>query len=171
MRERSLARTGLNLLLVGIIGTLLAGSFPRTYAQVQARPGRRMPDEGAQHVAEGTPIRSRNLPPTSGPHYPATVEWGVYTEPTPEGYWVHNLEQGGIVLLYNGPEGCAGLVWQLEGLYRSLPPGKHKRVKLIAAPYLNPIGSPAGGHRKRRMTGVDTRAAANNPNQLEADDG
>ena len=129
-------RVGPAFIVAGIMGALLAGAFPRAVAEPQVRPGRQVPDEGAEHVPEGTPIRYRNSPPTSGPHYPLTVEWGVYTEPIPEGYWVHNLEHGGIVLLYNCPEGCLGLVRQVEGLYRSLPPGKHRQIKLVVAPYL-----------------------------------
>ncbi len=38
-------------------------------------------------------------PPASGPHYPVWTRWGVWPD-VPRGYWVHNLEHGGVVFLY-----------------------------------------------------------------------
>jgi hypothetical protein len=47
-----------------------------------------------------------DLPPAGGPHESCWGNWGVQaTELRPE-RWVHNLEHGGIVFLYNCPDGC-----------------------------------------------------------------
>lgn len=91
--------------------------------------------EGADHVPEGTNIVYRSYPPASGPHYGRTASYGVHTEEVPEGYWVHNLEHGAIVVLYNCPEGCPGLVDQLRELYNTAPKGKYGQVKMVVAPY------------------------------------
>ena len=97
--------------------------------------GRYVASEGRGHVAEGQPISYKNTPPSSGTHYPSTVPWGVYQEEVAEGYWVHNLEHGGVVLLYNCPDGCPELKQQLEETFKTFPPGKYGQVKLVVTPY------------------------------------
>lgn len=69
-------------------------------------PGYVQPDMGAVHVPAGERVRYLSCPPASGRHYaqPAgPIRAGVYGPndgTIPQG-WVHNLEHGGIVLLYN----------------------------------------------------------------------
>ena len=99
-----------------------------------------MPDEGRNHVTPGAVIVYKHYPPTSGTHYYIWAPLGVYPAPTfphplPEGYWVHNLEHGAIVILYNCPKGCPALAAQLAGLLHTLPNDKHGQVKLIVTPY------------------------------------
>lgn len=52
------------------------------------------------------PVRYPDPPPTSGPHNPCWGRWGVHDEPLAAERWVHNLEHGGVVFLYNCPDGC-----------------------------------------------------------------
>src|SRR5262245_37068183 len=78
-----------------------AGSAPELVT------GRQMPDEGQGHVPEGTQITYKNQPPSSGQHYPRPYGYGFYTEPVVAGFWVHNLEHGSVVILYNCPTDCA----------------------------------------------------------------
>jgi hypothetical protein len=59
------------------------------------------PDEGRQHIAEGTPITYNTDPPTSGPHYPIPQEGGFYTREILPGYLVHTMEHGGIIIYYD----------------------------------------------------------------------
>jgi hypothetical protein len=54
----------------------------------------------AQHLPEGTAIDYATNPPAGGPHYPVWATWGVHMNPVPRPYYVHNLEHGGVVLLY-----------------------------------------------------------------------
>lgn len=131
MRTATLA----SVVIVGA-AVLLLGTFSG-FAGGQALPGRQMPEEGREHVPEGTPISYRNSPPTSGPHYLRTVRWEVYDVPVPEGYWVHNLEHGDVVILYYCPQGCPELVSQLKELFRSLAKGKPEALKLVVTPYPN----------------------------------
>ena len=97
--------------------------------------GREVPSEGAAHVAQGTVIEYRNYPPSSGPHYPAPYNWGLYTEEVPEGHFVHNLEHGGVVILYKCDESCVGMERSLADLYQILPPSRFGNVKLLTSPY------------------------------------
>jgi len=66
------------------------------------------PIEGHDHVAVCSYVDYQTLPPSSGDHYPYWAAYMTYDQPVPEGYWVHNLEHGTIVLSYNcGEAGCA----------------------------------------------------------------
>lgn len=97
--------------------------------------GRAMPDEGQHHVPEGTPVAYGHAPPTSGPHWPTPARWGVYDGPVPPERWVHNLEHGGLVILYNCRTPCPELVDELRGLHATFPPSKWGHVKLLVTPY------------------------------------
>lgn len=59
------------------------------------------PSLGQAHVPDGTVVEYNSMPPTSGPHYEAPANWGVYESQQPEGALVHNLEHGGINVNYN----------------------------------------------------------------------
>lgn len=67
------------------------------------------PEMPANHVEEGADPGPYNTdPPTSGPHYASELDVGFYEEsdleeigPFPEGYLVHNLEHGYVILWYN----------------------------------------------------------------------
>ena len=63
-----------------------------------------VPYEGATHVPDGTTVTYKNNPPASGNHWPSPQPWGAYINQTiPRERWVHNLEHGGIVFLFNCP--------------------------------------------------------------------
>jgi hypothetical protein len=63
-------------------------------------------DQGNTHVAAGTPVAYAGaLPPSSGSHWPAPaapVKAGVYDQTVPFEATTHNLEHGGILIVYNG---------------------------------------------------------------------
>ncbi len=56
---------------------------------------------GNAHVAAGTEIEYQRIPPTSGTHYPTTVEAGLYEQTPPLGALVHSLEHGAVVIYYD----------------------------------------------------------------------
>jgi hypothetical protein len=53
----------------------------------------------------------------------------------PEETWVHNLEHGGIVILYRCDTPCPELVQQLREVYATFPKSKYGHVKLLINPY------------------------------------
>jgi hypothetical protein len=111
-----------------------------------------VPDEGAQHVTQGAPIIYDHYPPSSGTHYPRPAAWGVYTDPVPEGTYVHNLEHGGVVVLYNCPDTCSELQGQLQDFYDQAPPEDiFGEVKIVITPYMRELPAPvvavAWGHQ------------------------
>lgn len=91
------------------------------------------------HVAEGSPITYDSRPPIGGPHYARPYpSYGIVEHPVLPGYWVHNLEHGAIVLLYNCPNGCPDLIREIHGLYSDLPGGGKSSVReprLLVIPY------------------------------------
>ncbi|MBX4187956.1 MAG: DUF3105 domain-containing protein [Candidatus Doudnabacteria bacterium] len=65
-------------------------------------PGQLFDDLGGEHIADGSkdhPAYNSN-PPTSGWHWPAPAEWGVYDPPEADERYIHNLEHGGIWITY-----------------------------------------------------------------------
>ncbi len=83
---------------------------------------RRVPTLPGVHVDPdaGTPVWLTN-PPSSGPHFPVWTHWGAWTG-VPRGNWVHNLEHGGVALLYrcDGPE-CEARRAALVAVMNALP--------------------------------------------------
>jgi len=59
----------------------------------------------AQHI-EGD-LDYGELPPAGGPHNPCWGDFGVHDEAFAPENWVHNLEHGGVVFLYECPDGCS----------------------------------------------------------------
>ncbi len=77
-------------------------------------------NEGWAHVAEGTATTYAHNPPASGNHYAPWARYEVFATAIPRGYWVHNIEHGGIVLLYN-PGASAATIADLTAAWTAIP--------------------------------------------------
>jgi hypothetical protein len=96
----------------------------------------------ALHVAIGSDIQWDSNPPSSGPHYPIWAAYQTYDTPVPRGYYVHDLEHGAIVFVYNcGDAGCPDVVAALQAASDSLPDdplctaaGEGVRVRTVITP-------------------------------------
>ena len=96
-------------------------------------------DQGREHLPPGQTYDFYNSdPPTSGPHGPA-VEWGVHDQPVPKELLPHNLEHGGVAILYDCAAGvplddaqCRELSDQLAALVKS---NLSNRKPVLMAPY------------------------------------
>lgn len=73
------------------------------------------------HVCECSQVIYPSNPPTSGPHYPVWAAFKTYDKPVPRGFYVHDLEHGAIVVLYNCPAGCDAEVAQLAAWLDTRP--------------------------------------------------
>lgn len=113
------------------------------FQPVSTPVGQQVADEGtATHIDPGTTWNYKFYPPTSGPHYnvqgSAPVAWQTIAT-LQEGQFVHNLEHGGIAILYNCPSGsdCTTLKNQLENYVNNLAPAEptYNEVKLVMSPY------------------------------------
>ncbi len=90
------------------------------------------PSEGAQHIATD-PIEYLYAPPSSGSHRPQWGRWGEYSWLPPE-RWLHNLEHGGVALLYH-PCAPQELIDALREFARSYPPDDAGAFRWVMTPY------------------------------------
>jgi uncharacterized protein DUF3105 len=87
------------------------------------QPGDVQPDMGQGHVPRGTKLTYTYCPPASGRHYnvpdaPITARvYGPGDGIIPQG-WIHNLEHGGLVVLYRGDQPD---LEALRALYAAMP--------------------------------------------------
>ena len=116
------------------------------FQAVSTTQGQPVADEGQTHVDPSTSPTYNSYPPASGPHYSAQgiapVPWqtiGTSSSPLVEGQYIHNLEHGGIAILYNCPTGsdCTTLQNSLENYVRNLAPVEPTfgEVKVVLSPY------------------------------------
>ncbi|MCH8920363.1 MAG: DUF3105 domain-containing protein [Chloroflexi bacterium] len=108
LRHPVLIFGSLGVLAVAAVVVLLSGGG-------DSRPDYPFPvqtfeDQGRDHLAPGETYDSYNSdPPTTGPHAPAPAEWGVHDLPVAKEVLPHNMEHGGVIVLYNCSAGEAPL--------------------------------------------------------------
>lgn len=110
--RRWLWRFGLLVAIVGIAALLAVGPYNFSSASITGStaaqrdapclPGTAVLILGSPHIspAAAGSVRYNSIPPTSGPHFAATIATGVYPSTLPEGLTVHALEHGHIVIQY-----------------------------------------------------------------------
>jgi hypothetical protein len=119
------------------------------WAVLRPQPGTLIPSLGNAHVDPSQVGKNayNSTPPTSGPHLPTLASWGVHDQPLSNEQQVHNLEDGGVLVQYNCPEGCSELVSQLLAVvarYRDQVilapyPGMNTRIALTAWQRIDPF--------------------------------
>ena len=97
-------------------------------------PGTPTPNQGTELIEPGEnhdPYAT--TPPTSGPHYVISADWGVHTDPIPNEVQVRNLAGGGVLIQYqpNASDEIRTRLRELVNEFRDS--GTHCRVLL--APY------------------------------------
>lgn len=90
-------------------------------------------DQGREHIlrSEWEKFSYNSNPPTSGPHDADWTKAGIYTDSQGDGYLIHSLEHGYVVIYYNCQKDgdCEGLKQKLSDL------ANEKRLwKLIVVP-------------------------------------
>jgi uncharacterized protein DUF3105 len=156
---RQRARDRRNLFIIaGILGAaavaILVVALALNHA-AQVASGKRLPfqtvsgtvgqpvaDEGRTHVDTSTTPTYKFYPPASGPHYSAQgiapVPWQTIGT-LQEGQYIHNLEHGGMAILYDCPSGtdCTTLKNSLENYVKNLAPVEptYGEVKVVLTPY------------------------------------
>jgi hypothetical protein len=135
-------------------------------------------DEGRSHLARPQRVTYVHQPPSSGVHYSDTGAprpWGVVqTELLPEEY-VHNLEHGGIVMVYrcSGTE-CDAAYAAAQNLFNKLPKdAQFNEVKFLATPYqgMAPKVALLSWDHEQDFTGIPTVADATTFYNLFVDKG
>jgi hypothetical protein len=133
-RRRRMMVGGIAVLGAAILIALVVFLLPKPVAA----QGRQVPIEGNRtHVSQGQTVTYRNRPPSSGDHYDQPAGYGFFQREIPTGNWVHDLEHGGIVVLYR-PDLCdQSCQSQLQDTYNNAPssqlfPGTKK---MLVVPY------------------------------------
>jgi hypothetical protein len=119
-----------------------------------------MPIRGYNHVPTGSSIAWDDDPPSSGNHYPVWARWGAYEQTIPRGYWVHNLEHGGVVLLHRPDVGDAAKD-ALHAAFTAIPLDPsctHRRTILTPDPQMGPAIAAVSWGWQMVCDGVDQQA-------------
>ncbi len=87
----------------------------------------------AEHIPLPVPIVYKAAPPSSGDHRPDWARWGEYSYLPPQ-RWMHNLEHGGVALLYD-PCADPKLREQLYAFAKQVPHGPRGTFLWVLTPY------------------------------------
>ncbi|MSP91074.1 MAG: DUF3105 domain-containing protein [Myxococcales bacterium] len=90
-------------------------------------------DFGGTHVALPEVITYTDSPPASGPHRGQWARWGEYAYLPPQ-RWLHNLEHGGVALLYD-PCAPAFRVCELRALAKARAAASGGAFRWVMTPY------------------------------------
>ncbi len=143
-REARIKRRRNQRVLYGILAVVIVGGLAAllVVALLTPMPGELVSSQGNAHITEAQmgQFAYNSFPPTSGPHLGNLASWGVHDEPIPNELQVHNLEDGGVIVHYDCPDGCPDLVAQLravveryrEGVILEPYPEMEARIALTA---------------------------------------
>lgn len=111
-------------LLLGLASVLILGGGIWFLSKENSRlekslAGDEVKIESRNHVPEGTSIQYNTNPPAGGPHYPVTAHAGVYDKAPSDGYLVHSLEHGTVILWYR-EDLAKGEVEKLKGIFNKM---------------------------------------------------
>jgi len=101
-------------------------------------------DQGNLHLAalDEPHVGYNSRPPSSGPHMGSLANWGESDIQLPPELYVHNLEDGGVVLAYSCDTACPDLV---EGLRQVLVDFEGRDLLLM--PYQDVVDPDGVAHR------------------------
>lgn len=99
-RNAMFKKWGIGLVLVSLLG---GGLWWLVSVSSKPLPGIAVEDLGREHIKrdEWEKNTYNSNPPTSGSHDAEWIRAGIYDEPQGEGYLVHSLEHGYVIISYN----------------------------------------------------------------------
>jgi hypothetical protein len=130
-RTRNIIIAVFAVLIIGGSGVLYFLTNPPSFlggnsnASAPAGNAHDVADEGHNHVADGTKVAYKHQPPSSGDHYSSKLgplPWNTYKDPVQPESFVHNLEHGGVVMVYkcSGTD-CDTFYSQAQAVFAKLP--------------------------------------------------
>jgi len=120
-REKALAsRKRKKHLTYGALAIALAALGYMGYHSMMEKTSFAVPVMESPHLTSlSQPHEPYNTnPPTSGPHFEGHVEQKISSKPVPKEIMVHEMEHGGVFILYNC-KNCEDLIAKLEKIARS----------------------------------------------------
>jgi len=88
----------IGLLLIGALGW---GGYSLFKGSTSPLPGEIVPDAGRDHVTDIYGVVYTSNPPTSGTHFPVWAKPGVYDRFISDGYLIHSMEHGYVIIWYD----------------------------------------------------------------------
>lgn len=134
-RTANLTKWLVILVLVGALG-LIGWWFWREISK--PLPGLQLPDLGQAHVTDISNVVYNSNPPTSGSHFPVWAKKGVYDRVISDGYLIHSLEHGYIVISYN----CGGEIQNAVATESAKPLTQMKVGGAGAMSFFGPTNAP-----------------------------
>lgn len=95
MTKRKVINLGIALLVLGALTFWIYKEITRPL------PGEAAPDLGREHVTDIAGVEYSSNPPSSGPHFAIWAKKGVYDRLISDGYFIHSLEHGYVVISYD----------------------------------------------------------------------
>lgn len=84
-----------------VVGIVIVAGFWLWKEITKPLPGQMMADMGREHITDISDVAYNTNPPTSGSHFPIWAKKGVYDRVISDGYLIHSLEHGYVVVSYN----------------------------------------------------------------------
>lgn len=103
-----------------VIGFLIGGGYWFFKGTTKELPGETVADAGREHVTDIAGIAYTSNPPTSGSHFPVWAKPGVYDRLISDGYLIHSMEHGYVVIWYDC-ESKSALKQESKSLTFTLP--------------------------------------------------
>lgn len=94
------------------------------------------------HKEIGTDLDYQSVPPCIGDHWTAWTAWGEHEDVIPPEVYVHNLEHGGVALLYDCPEGCDDMVSELRAYAAGVPDDDGGDFRYVLTPFESELPGP-----------------------------
>ena len=126
-------------------GSVLAVAAAIVLVAIQPPPpGLAFTDQGNQHLAsvDEPHLVYNSRPPSSGPHLGSLAAWGESDIQLPPELFIHNLEDGGVVLTYGCGTSCPDIV---AGLRQILVEFEGRNLLLM--PYQDIVDADGASHR------------------------
>ncbi len=114
---------GIAFILFGLVVWGRVASKRDTVPSTGPLLGQVLPNEARNHVPDGTQVTYDSNPPAGGPHYAETAHVGIYGRAPSDGYLVHSLEHGAVIIWYQ-PGLSEAEIKQLKNIYDSVPVNK-----------------------------------------------
>ena len=80
-------------------------------------PGQVVPELGRDHVTDIAGITYNSNPPTSGPHFPVWAKPGVYDRLISDGYFIHSMEHGYVIIWYDCDKPVSSIEYLVSSVY------------------------------------------------------
>lgn len=90
-------------ILLATLSVLVIGglSFWAYRELTKPLPGQEVKDDGRTHVTDIYGVKYSSNPPSSGPHFAVWAKPGVYDRLISDGYFIHSMEHGYVVIWYD----------------------------------------------------------------------